>query len=257
MDTLNVENAKSLINAVEQRRQHLSSMIHNLNWVAVTLVAGVWTFFLDGFLDHSPFINPNISEANAHPFAFSYIIMAAGISSLIMMLWRLYARYLDNQISALYPEIMRYEKRLGVSGEDGICNYLARSNKILERVLPKLGETQQLELVRQLFRGGRIGRRETLIIDYLVIIAMVLFVGLAIIDVIFLNKNEQLKELFIFCDINRIPIIMSKLLGYLAIVGSLGIHLYVMFCRFQRNPKDKHVNKILASLESAEQNEKS
>ena len=76
MDTVLVENARSLVSIVEQRRQHLSSMIHNLNWITVTVVAGVWSFFLSRFLDHSPFMNPNIPVDEAEPFAFSYIMLA-------------------------------------------------------------------------------------------------------------------------------------------------------------------------------------
>ena len=250
-----MENARSLVNRVEQRRQHFSSVIHNLDWLAITLVAGVWAFFLDGFLDHSPLVNPSISAADAHPFAFSYIIMAAGISSVILLLWRLYVRYLDSQISTLYPEILRYEKLLGVSADDGIRNHLARLNKVLERVLPKLGKTQEVELVRQLVQDEHIGRRGHLIIDKLVVIAIVTFVGLAILDLILLCQNQQFEELFNFGDVNRIPIVASKLLGYLAIVGSPVTHIYFTLFRFQRNPRDKHIKEILASLEPVEQSE--
>jgi len=257
MDNLSVGNARSLVNTVEQRKQHFSSAIHNLNWLAVTLVAGVWAFFLDGFLKHSPFVNPNISAENAQSFAFSYIIMAAGISSVILLLWRLYVRYLDNQISAIYPEILRYEKCLGVSADDGTSKYLAESNKILKAVLPELGQTQQIELVRQLVHDGHIGRRGTQFIGYLVIIAFILFVGSITVDVIFLNVNQQFEGLFNICDINRLPIILSKLLGYLAIIVSFFSHLYITFFKFQRGLRDKHVDKILPSLKSVEQAKKS
>lgn len=248
MGNLSVENARSLVNTVEQRKQHLSSAIHNLNWLAVTLIAGVWTFFLDGFLKHSPFVNPNISAENAQPFAFSYIITAAGISSVILLLWRLYVRYLDNQISAIYPEILRYEKRLGVSADDGTSKYLTESNETLKNVLPTLGETQQIELVRQLVHDGHIGRRGTIFIDCLVIGAFVTFLGTLTVDLIFLNVNQQFEGLFNICDINRLPIILSKILGYLAIIVSFLSHLYITFFKFQRGLGEKHVDKILPSL---------
>ena len=252
MGTVCVENARSLVSVIEQRRQHLSNQIHNQNWLAVTVIVGVWSFFLARFLDHSPFVNPNIAVDETEPFAFSYIMLAAGISSLVLVLWRIYARYLDCQISRVYPEIMKYEKRLGVSEADGIGDYLAGSNNILKRVLPTLGESQQLELVRQLVRDRHIGRRGHLVIDWLVIIAIVVFLGLVVTDFYFLNEYGQLEELTKFDDISRIPIITSKLFGYLAIVGSLVIHIYFVLAKFQRNPKEKHVNKIVTGFKSAE-----
>lgn len=257
MSTLSAENAGRLLEIVEQRRQHLSSMIHNLNWLAVTLISGVWTFFITGFLEHSPFVNPNINVEDAHPFTFSYIIMAAGISSLILMLWRLYSRYLDSQISELYPEILKYERILGVSKTEGVAHYLARSNKNIENALDRLDENKHLEFITQLVRDRHVGRRGTLFIDKLVIVAFITFVGLVITDLIFLCQSGQLEFLFKFDDINRIPIIASKLLGYLAIFSSSVIHISITLFRFQRDPKDKHVNKIIASLESVEQAEKS
>lgn len=252
MGTVCVENTRSLVSIVEQRRQHLSSTIHNLNWITVTVVTGVWSFFLSRFLDHSAFINPNIPVDDAELFAFSYIMLDAGISSLILVLWRIYARYLDCQMSEVYPEIMKYEKRLGVSEADGMGNYLAGSNNILKRVLPTLGESQQLELVGQLVRDRHIGRRGQLFIDWLVIIAIVVFLGLVIADLYFLNEYGQLIELIKFDDISRVPIIASKWFGYLAIVISLCIHIYFVLEKFQRNPKDKHVNKIITDFKPAE-----
>ena len=95
------------------------------------------------------------------------------------------------------------------------------------------------------------------LIDNLVNVAFVMFIGLVITDLIFLCQSGQLESLFKFDDINRIPIIASKLLGYLAIFGSFVIHIYITLFRFQRGPNDKHVNKVVASLESVEQAEKS
>lgn len=253
MATVCVENARSLISIVEQRRQHLSSNIHNLNWLAITVVVGIWSFFLTRFLEHSPFVNPNITVDQVEPFAFSYIMVAAGISSFILVLWRIYAKYLDYHISIIYPEIMKYEKCLDVSEADGITNYLTESNSVLKRTLPTLCGIQQIELVKQLVRDRHIGRRGHLVVDWLVVSAVVIFVCLIVTDFYFLNEYGQLEELIKFDDISRIPIITSKLFGYLAIVSSLVIHIIFMFVKFQRNPKDKHVNKIVTDLKTAEQ----
>ena len=116
-----------LLSIAQQRRQHLSTVIQALNGLAITIISGIWTFFLKSFLDESSLVN---AAATPQPFAFSYIVAAAGISATVMALWRWYTKYLDSSIADIYPEILRYEQVLGIGGDAGVARYISKHKVI-------------------------------------------------------------------------------------------------------------------------------
>ena len=147
------ETTGTLLSLAEKRRQHLSNMIVALNGLAITLILGIWTFLLKGFIDYSPMLHPTNSALNngatTQPFAFSYVILAAGLSSVVMALWRWYVQYLSDEISKIYPEIAMYEQTLGMPSNMGVIRYLS-SNKEISNIMAKLFKAQRVELVKKL-----------------------------------------------------------------------------------------------------------
>ncbi|MFC1907892.1 hypothetical protein ACFLWT_00710, partial [Chloroflexota bacterium] len=164
MSLINLKNANGSLIIAEKRRQHLSNAIIALNGLAITLILGIWTFFLKGFFDHSSLINPATSNVENQPFAFSYITLAAGLTCIVIALWRWYARYLDDCLSNLYPEIMLYERVLGVSSDAGVERYLSK-NKELKEVFSTLSREKREKLVDQLVKDRHVGRRGHLPFD--------------------------------------------------------------------------------------------
>ena len=138
MNQLSNDTAGTLLSLAEKRRQHLSNMIVALNGLAITLILGIWTFFLKGFIDYSPMLNSTSSAVNngvtTQPFAFSYVILAAGLSSIVMALWRWYVQYLSDEISKIYPEIAMYEQTLGIPSNMGVIRCLS-SNKEISNIM--------------------------------------------------------------------------------------------------------------------------
>ncbi|MBA7690528.1 hypothetical protein ES703_99057 [subsurface metagenome] len=243
---MNTENAGRLLSIAEQRRQHLANIINALNVLFITLIFGIAAFFLKGFLDHSSMVNQPAGTDGAQPFAFSYIVLAAGLSSIILAFWRWYVRYLDDNIAELYPEIMLYESILGIPNDAGIAKHLTRQ-KTIRSVMPTLFQEQRRQLVKQLVEDRRIGRRGYTPFDIIVWCIIGGCVAIAITDLYSLHTSGLLCKLIDYNEIRSLPILASKWIGYVLIVAGLGFQAF-SFYRYQRNPSEPYVNKTVEKL---------
>lgn len=240
------ENARRLLGIAEQRREHLSTLITALNGLAVTVVVGIWTFSLKSFLDTSSFLNPEISPADSQAFAFSYVIAAAGVSAIVLALWRLYVRYIDNEIANMYPEMMRYEQILGVDIDAGIHRYISRQRSIRE-VFPNLCPGQRQRLVAQLVEDKRIGRRGHGVIDAIVFVTLFFFIVAILGDVCVQLSNQTLSKMVWLSQILGNPLLGLKWVGYVLTATGLVVCIWV-FLHFQRNPKRVYVNRVVGRI---------
>jgi hypothetical protein len=253
MQQLSEESARTLLGVAEQRREHLSTAIRALNGLALTIVVGLWTFFLKSFLDASSFVNPAIVPEYSQPFAFSYVVMAAGLSAIVLGLWRLYVRYIDDEIANIYPEIMSYEQVLGVGSSAGIQRSILKQ-RYIRAVFAQLYQTERQQLVARLVEDRRIGRRGHDVIDTIVFVALFLFVVAILGDVYIQLINHTLNKMVSWSEILSNPLLALKWVGYFLIgVGSL-VCIYAFF-RFQRNPTQADVIDALSRVRQVTTNQ--
>jgi hypothetical protein len=162
-------NALTLLSLREQQRNHWSGILNNLLGFIIIASAAIW-----GFFGHSYSVNIG------HPAITGlFFLIAGGISSLILGLWRLYAHYIDDHITQLYPEILPYEGQLGVAPISGIWGYLTRYIAAFRKslLLDSLNLEQKVELVRKLGKLKLLSSRGHLVFDISVLVLIACFIA--------------------------------------------------------------------------------
>lgn len=142
------DNARALLTIVEQRRMHWSTTITTLIGFVVVMNVGVLGYFIGAY----------IRDGGARP---AFLLVGAAISAFIIGVWRLYTRYIDNNIANLYPELFIYERALSIPEEAGIVGYLVRNVKLVDKILlsETLKDEQKAEALNTLVKSKRIGYR--------------------------------------------------------------------------------------------------
>ena len=159
---MNSENARVLLQSTQSVRTLWAGAISRDFVYAVALIAAIWTYFLKSYVEC---FSTNPSEA------FSYLAVAAGLSSLILGLWRVYSRHTYDRIAGLYPDLLVCEQILGLEPKQGTAGYLRRTIPRLSRILlgEELNPNQKSEAVAFLVRKKSMGRLSHLVIDIIVI----------------------------------------------------------------------------------------
>lgn len=168
---MSLEHSAELLQIKERLRNHWSRIINNLLGFTIVALAAIGAFFGQSYITHA-----------GHPEkTVLFFYLAAAASALILGLWRLYSRYIDNQVAQLYPEIFLYETNLGVAPSYGIWGYLSRNIPILSNSVSinNLEATERVELLRQLADRKRLGTRGHLAIDIPVLLSIILLIGFA------------------------------------------------------------------------------
>ncbi len=165
---LKPEDARALLQSTQQLRVHWSGVITTHIGYAVTLTVAIWGYFLKSYLD------------NGRPAHI--LLVAAALSTIVLVLWRLYAHYLDNALAYLYPELLLYESKLGVQPDYGIIAFLTKAVPKLKPILldkDKLTAEKKVQVVLKLVEKRKIGYRGHLTIDIIVLafILVTLFAG--------------------------------------------------------------------------------
>jgi len=109
----NLENIRVLYQEAQNRRTHLSQVIVTNIGYAITLTTAIWGFFGKGYID--AVASQYEKQRDLAPW---YLFVAALLTSIVVILWRLYTHYLDNKIVKEYPWIFFYESKLDVPGCD-------------------------------------------------------------------------------------------------------------------------------------------
>lgn len=117
--------AKALLSGqIPRRHIHLSQEIGHWDRYALVGTIAVWTLFLRN-----------------NPSDWS-VAWASGLSSILVGVWRFYARYLDDAIAETYPSIAHYESALQVMPDNSVLKKLMKkgltSDSIREIVQAKL-----------------------------------------------------------------------------------------------------------------------
>lgn len=146
-----VEEAKIMLSGLGGRRHYLGQGIDGADRLALTLVVAIWALFL----------------RNGIPASGSAMGWAGGLSSVVIGLWRLYARSLDNGIAKLYPSIWYYEREVGVAVENSL-------------VLKSRKDWPSVEALRKGVEDRIIGTRGHLSFDVVALVLVLLMAGVTL-----------------------------------------------------------------------------
>jgi hypothetical protein len=219
------DDARALHQSTQQLRTHWSGVITTHIGYAIVINVAIWSYFLKTYVDSLA------APSGGQPL---YIGIASALSSILLALWRLYSRYIDNAIAGLYPDFLLCEGILSVPAEHQTSGYLIRavpnaSPILLDNVLqPK----QKVEGIRNLVLSKRIGRRGHLWFDLSVLIVISVMFGASL----FVLRSDLRSFSAIACFIG---------IG----IGGLCTTLFEFFY-YQREPTKEFVQKVLGGLKS-------
>ena len=219
---MNSDNAKVLLQSTQSVRTLWAGSISRDFVYAVALNAAIWTYFLKGYVAS---ISTSPSEA------FSYLAVAAGLSCLILGLWRVFTRQTYDSIAYLYPDLLLCEQSLGVEPNQGTAGYLRRTIPRLSRILSgeELNSNQKSEAVSFLVRKKSMGRRSHIVID---IIVLAVILGMFILCVSIYSKIQLALA---------IGSIIATIFGFLLLLFSM--------LSFQRYPSQAVITEAIAKYE--------
>jgi hypothetical protein len=143
-----------------RRRGYLTNVITTINILAITGTISIWAFFLkwDMLLENTQ---------SSHKVFAIQLAWAGGLSSILLGLWRIYARFLDSAIIKLYPAMYLCEreiipKEISIFKPPGKEPFLA-NNFVLQNVIWKD------------VRNKDFGSRGHQFVDWIAVILIVLF----------------------------------------------------------------------------------
>lgn len=221
---MKLADARAVLQSTQQLRTHWSGVITTHVGYTVVINVAIWSYFMKAYIDSLA-----IPE-QAQPL---YIGLASALSSILLMLWRFYTRYLDNHIAGLYPDFLRCEHALSVPIGSGTSGYLIREVPLVGDILQDgdLSHGQKMEGVQVLIKSKRIGRRGHLWFDLctlLVILVMSVVSGVAL--------KQQLQN----------PIVIVCFLGM-----AIGFFFTIFeFFYYQRQPSRKLIQETLTELKN-------
>jgi hypothetical protein len=221
-DSMNNDNARVLLQSTQSVRTLWAGAISRDFVYAVALNAAIWTYFLKGYVESFP---TNPSEA------FTYLAVAAGLSSLILGLWRVFTRHTYDRIAGLYPDLLVCEQSLEVEPNQGTAGYLRRAIPRLSRILSgeELNSNQKSEAVSFLVRKKSMGRRSHIVID---IIVLAVIIGMFVLCVSIYSKIQLSLA---------IGSIIATIMGFLLLLFSM--------LSFQRYPSQAVITAAIAKYE--------
>lgn len=219
------EDAQSLLRSTQQLRTHWSGVITSHLSLAITINAGIWSYFLKSYLD-------SVSKGSTD--ALSYIAFSGGISTILLGLWRLYTRYLDDNIANLYPDFLLYEGVLDVPVNRGTSGYLIRNVPNVDGILKgNFTLEKKVEAIAKVVRSKRIGSRGHWVIDLFVSVISLFILSVTIT----LSIQRKLD-----CSTSLITLSMMGVGILFLIVGIL---------RYQRNPSENFIIEIIKEMQQA------
>jgi hypothetical protein len=189
---------------------------------AIVLNVGIWSYFLKAYVDSSAM------PGREQPL---YIGVASALSSIAIMLWRLYTRYVDNYIAGLYPDFLFFEGVLSTPTTSGTSRYLMKAVPIVSRILTNSGLTpeQKLKGISRLVSLKHIGRRGHFWLDFC---SLMLILIMAVASAVVLRSQFQQ------------PIAITCFVG----IGVGLIFTLFEFFYYQREPDAGLVDRIIVDL---------
>ena len=217
-DVMNTDDARILLQSTQSVRTLWAGAISRDFVYAVALNAAIWTYFLKAYVE---------SFSTSPNQGFSYLALAAGLSSLILGLWRVFSRYTYDRIAGLYPDLFVFEQSLGIESNQGTAGYLTRTIPRLSRILSgeELSPYQKSEAISFLVRKKSMARLSYIVIDIIVLAAII---GMFVLCVSVYSKIQLSLA---------IGSIIATILGFLLLVFSM--------LSFQRYPSQAAITEAI------------
>ncbi len=216
---MNTEDARVLLQSTQRLRTVWTAVISRDFMYAIVIIAAIWMYFLKAYVEA---VATNLGHG------FSYLAVAAGLSSLLLGLWRVFTRHVHERIAGLYPDLLFCEQHLGVETNKGTAAHLVRTIPRLHRVLTDdvLNPKQQGEAISFLVRKKSMGRRSHIVMD---IIALAVVVGM-----------------FVLCISMYPKLQLSIAIG--SLIATITGFLLLICCMlaFQRYPSQAAINTAIA-----------
>lgn len=109
------ENILTLLVIANEKVRHLDVISNNLFGFMIVSTAAIWGFYF----------SQNFDSLNLGQF-----LVLLGMTSALLGLWRWTHHEYDNEIVRLYPEIIKYERLMGLSESEGLTGLLNRTTNI-------------------------------------------------------------------------------------------------------------------------------
>jgi len=229
---LSQDNIKALLTSAQQQRHHWSAMITTLMGFVIVLNGGLWSYFL---LEY-------IRVAGERPTLF---LIPSAVSAITLGAWRIYTRYLDDQIASLYSELIFYEASLSVPSNFGTSGYLIKNVPQVKPILEsELLPEKKAKAIKMLAEAKRIGNRGHVTIE----IATLVFIFLTLV-----GSLVSLWWVYVYpkapFELPELPYLIVYILCLIFIL--IGIVLVIVALYNQKNPTTKLVNDTLEEIQKS------
>ncbi|PKB58004.1 MAG: hypothetical protein BZY73_00355 [SAR202 cluster bacterium Casp-Chloro-G3] len=231
-EVMSDENLRTMLQVTYQFRNSLVDRMNNFFGYGLALTSAVWTLAIGVFIDGA------LSRKAQEPIEFAILAVAAGTSSIFLLLFRWYSHWFDNQVVDLYPELLSYETSLNVPTERGISGYLRRVVTPTRQIFSstaRLTDEQRVAAVKELVQNRRVGTRGHGRIDIGVLI-FILTTG-----IVFCLLPFQITAWK--PSLPWIPIIFGSITAFFF------FSFLIMVCfRFQKNPRQQDLTNAIVKV---------
>jgi hypothetical protein len=230
----NFENIRVFYQSAQERRRHLSQIIVTNIGYAITLNAAILGFFGKGYIDSMA--SQYNQQRELSPW---YLLVAAFLSSIVIILWRWYTHYLDNmRVNDAYSKIVFCEHELKVDDLLTMWRHFAKkhtskgSGSTREKELMELSSTERMKFVSELSRHRRYGCRGHNTFNLIALVYMVVMWTVSMVGASYSH---------------------SALVAWLSLFGFFlsGLIFTLLFCfYFQKDPSETDIREILAKAKN-------
>jgi hypothetical protein len=203
---IEMENARLFFKDIEDRNNTMLTIMHQYTNYIVALLVGIWT------------IVGTIYAQNSCKDLSLFFIIAINLSVLLILFWRYYVHYIDNDIAKNYPRLIYFEEALlGFKVTPLKCSILtglikkwpvSLKNKITTKPID-----QKYKIIENLVENKRIGYRGQLYFD----ITAFCLIGILLIFEITFSSHYLETNYFVLA----MGLIVVDLIIFCAMLGEL------------------------------------
>lgn len=167
------ETARTMLQIYHERNTQLANMLIALNGFMLAFISGLITFVGSTFFSSPQCVTNCVSSACSCSASDSSgkvwgILLVINIAIIVMILWRFYAHYIDNDIVNCYRKIIWFEHELTIDEKVTLLNSLEVTIPNLKDKIQDLFFDEQFERISNLIQNKKFGERGQKIIDKIV-----------------------------------------------------------------------------------------
>ena len=242
------ETNRVLLQIYHERSNQLANMLIALNGFVLAFIGGLLTFAGSNYFSPPQcFVSTNCllkygsCDQTQAPWV---IIIAINIAIIVMIIWRYYAHYIDNDIASCYQKIFWFEHQVGVKPDlTLLCNFEVKTLKLKKckpytAYIPNgLCDDQKFEKRYEVFtklnEKNLMGSRSQDHFDFLILFV----VGSLLIIEIGLLPHNSILSYFTYWILFIIYIIFLS-----------GLFIPNKYISIQRNPNEKQIEQIINEI---------